>query len=240
MKYIASCSCGKDSLAMVLTLIEKKYPLDCVLFVDLGKEFQSIYDTWEKLTKILDNNGIMYKRLTLLHSFDYYFSEHEVKTKDGSYKCGYSWCGGCARWGTSLKKQLINNFYRQYFENEVIAEYVGIASDELDRVTIKRDKNIKIYPLILWGMTENDCLIKCFKNGFHYLESNGLMLYQILDRVSCYCCGNKNLKELRAIYQFLPDYWERLKEMQNKTQKPFRQNQTIFDLEIKFKSEVTK
>jgi len=36
MKYVASCSCGKDSLAMVLTLIEKKYPLDYVIFVDLG------------------------------------------------------------------------------------------------------------------------------------------------------------------------------------------------------------
>ena len=28
MKYIASCSFGKDSLAMVLFLIEKQYPLD--------------------------------------------------------------------------------------------------------------------------------------------------------------------------------------------------------------------
>lgn len=43
MKYIASCSCGKDSLAMVLMLIEKQYPLDYVLFFDAGKEFKSIY-----------------------------------------------------------------------------------------------------------------------------------------------------------------------------------------------------
>ena len=43
MKYIASCSCGKDSIAMVLTIIEKKFPLDYVIFFDTGKEFKSIY-----------------------------------------------------------------------------------------------------------------------------------------------------------------------------------------------------
>lgn len=43
MKYIASCSGGKDSVAMVLGLIEKEFPLDCVVMVDLGKEFDCIY-----------------------------------------------------------------------------------------------------------------------------------------------------------------------------------------------------
>lgn len=32
VRYIASCSFGKDSLAMVLLLIQKKYPLDEVVF----------------------------------------------------------------------------------------------------------------------------------------------------------------------------------------------------------------
>lgn len=234
MKYVASCSCGKDSLAMVLTLIEKECPLDCVVFVDLGKEFNSIYDTWDKLTAILDKHNIMYKRLTLNYSFDYYFSEHEVKTRDNSFKCGYSWCGGRTRWGTRLKSTLINNFYKSKFCDEVICEYVGIAKDELERVQFKRGKNVKIYPLILWGMTENDCLTKCYKNGFTYLEANGVQLYQVLDRVSCYCCRNKNLKELKAIYKNLPDYWDKLKQMQSLTQMPFKDGKTITDLEYKF------
>ena len=44
MKYIASCSFGKDSLAMVLLLIEKGYPLDEVIFYDTEMEFQAIYN----------------------------------------------------------------------------------------------------------------------------------------------------------------------------------------------------
>ena len=34
MKYIASCSFGKDSLAMILTIIEHGLPLDEVVFYD--------------------------------------------------------------------------------------------------------------------------------------------------------------------------------------------------------------
>ncbi|WP_043920883.1 phosphoadenosine phosphosulfate reductase family protein [Clostridium botulinum] len=39
MQYIASFSGGKDSVAMVLKLIELNYPLDRVAFIDTGLEF---------------------------------------------------------------------------------------------------------------------------------------------------------------------------------------------------------
>lgn len=50
MKYIASCSFGKDSLAMVLMLIERGLPLDEVVFYDTGMEFQAIYDLRDAIT----------------------------------------------------------------------------------------------------------------------------------------------------------------------------------------------
>lgn len=237
MKYIASCSCGKDSLAMVLTLIEKKAPLDYVLFFDGGKEFDSIYRNWGKLTKLLDQKGIKYKRLTLPKSFDFYFCEKEVKARNGAIKKGYSWCGGRCRWMTQFKIGAISKFYKEQFKDEVVVEYVGIAKDETDRVNIKRENTIKVYPLIYWNMTENDCLVKCYKAGFNWLEDNGVDLYDVLDRVSCFCCANKNLNELKAIYKHLPKYWQKLKEMQTKTNTPFRKNgETIQNLENKFTS----
>ena len=240
MKYIASCSCGKDSLAMILALIEKAWPLDYVVFFDAGKEFKSIYRNWEKLTEILRKNNIGYEKLQPPQSFDYYFAEHEVKTRDGKPKTGYSWCGGRCRWMTKIKVRAINHFYDQ-FGTEPIVEYVGIARDEPDRLTMQRsERTVKVYPLALMGMTENDCLVKCYKNGFNWIEDNGVDLYDVLDRVSCYCCGNKNLKELRAIYKFLPQYWQKLKEMQNKTDKPFREEATIEQLQIRFDREDKK
>ena len=48
MKYIASVSFGKDSLAMLLKLIENNYQLDEVVFYDTGMEFQCIYKIRDK------------------------------------------------------------------------------------------------------------------------------------------------------------------------------------------------
>lgn len=53
MNYIANCSFGKDSLAMVLLLLEKELPLTEVIFFDTGMEFQAIYRNRDKLIPLL-------------------------------------------------------------------------------------------------------------------------------------------------------------------------------------------
>ena len=63
MKYIASCSFGKDSLAMLLKLIELNYPLNEVVFYDTGMEFKCIYDIRDKVIPILLENNIKYTEL---------------------------------------------------------------------------------------------------------------------------------------------------------------------------------
>lgn len=62
-------------------------------------------------------------------------------------------------------------------------------------------------------MREADCLAACYAHG-HEWEQDGVRLYDILDRVSCWCCKNKNQKELRAIKENLPDCWRRLVAME--------------------------
>ena len=49
--YVASLSGGKDSTAMVLRLIEEKWPLDLILFCDTGLEFPGMYEHVRKLEK---------------------------------------------------------------------------------------------------------------------------------------------------------------------------------------------
>ena len=89
-------------------------------------------------------------------------------------------------------------------------------------------------------MKEKDCLYYCYQKGFNWLE-NGVDLYSILDRVSCWCCANKNLKELKNYYIYLTNYWNKLKEFQKRTSRPFKNNKyTIFDLEYRFKNEIEK
>lgn len=230
VKYIASCSFGKDSLAMVLKLIEKNYPLDEVIFFDTGMEFQAIYNNAVKLSKILLDKKIKFSILKDKHSFEFNAFQREVHKKDGTTKYGYDWCGGMRRWGTAGKLSAINRHYKENYGDEVVVEYVGIAVDERDRIEkyrLKRTKSVKLYPLVEWGMTEQDCLNYCYSNGWNWQE-NGIDLYEILDRVSCWCCVNKNQKEIKNIMMYLPEYWEGIKVYERRCGVPYKKKGTEY------------
>lgn len=232
MKYIASCSFGKDSLAMLLLLIERKYPLDEVVFYDTGKEFQAIYDTRDMVLPLLKSLGIKYTELTPEMSFDFKMFDKPVKKRgtDIIHKHGYSWCGGTCRWGTTDKLKALE----KHANGNV--EYVGLAHDEPQRLEKERKGN-KRFPLDEWEMSEKDCLEYCYSKGFFWIECN-VRLYDILDRVSCWCCRNKNLKELKNIFIHLPEYWEKLKMVQTRLKEPMKgQGKSVFELEARFKRE---
>lgn len=234
MQYIASVSFGKDSLAMLLLLLSREEKLDEVIFYDTGMEFQSIYDIRDKIIVLLKERNIKYTELKPKYSFEYIMFDKLVKHRDGTYSNGYSWCGGRCRWGTTEKNKTISKYLKENY-GEDYKEYIGIAYDEQNR--IKNDEH-KLYPLIDLNMTERDCLEFCYSQGY-YWEEDGIRLYDILDRVSCWCCANKNLKELRNYYKYLPKYWNKLKVFQKKTDRPFKNNKyTIFDLEKRFESEI--
>lgn len=227
MKYIASVSFGKDSLAMLLMLLEKNMPLDEVVFYDTGMEFQAIYNIRDKIKILLQEENIKFVELKPEYDFEYKMFDKPVKKRNGTIGKGYSWCGGVCRWGTTDKLRAIEKYTQGNYE------YIGIASDEIKRINKERKQN-KIMPLVQWGMTEIDCLNYCYEKGYNWLE-NGIDLYSILDRVSCWCCANKNLKELKNYYLYLPNYWRKLKYLQCMTDRNMKGKYSVFDLEKKFK-----
>ena len=104
VKYIASVSFGKDSLAMLLCLLEKHWPLDAVVFYDTGMEFDSIYYIRDKVKQILKNRSIQFVELHPTEPFMYSMLYRKVKNRNrDGYHYGYKWCGGICRWGTSNK-----------------------------------------------------------------------------------------------------------------------------------------
>lgn len=227
MKYIASVSFGKDSLAMLLMLLEKNMPLDEVVFYDTGMEFQAIYDIRDRIKLLLQEKNIKFVELKPNYDFEYKMFEKPVKKRNGTIGYGYSWCGGRCRWGTTDKLKTIEKYTQGNYE------YIGIASDETKRILKERKPN-KLMPLVEWGMSEQNCLEYCHSQGYYWQESN-IELYSILDRVSCWCCANKNLKELKNYYLYLPKYWEKLKQLQSRTDRKMKGEYSVFDLEEKFK-----
>ena len=178
MKYIASVSFGKDSLAMLLKIIEDNLQLDEVVFYDTGMEFNAIYNIRDIIVPILENLNIKYTELKPKCTFCYKMFEKPVNKRNGTIGKGYSWCGGACRWGTTEKLQALEKYCKGHYE------YVGIAIDEQKRLAKERKGN-KLFPLVDFKMTGKDCLNYCYDKGFNWLEDS-IDLYSILDRVSCW------------------------------------------------------
>ena len=48
----------------------------------------------------------------------------------------------------------------------------------------------------------------------------------------------QNLKELKNIYLYLPEYWQRLRGLQSRIQEPMKgKGKSVFELEERFKRE---
>lgn len=238
--FIASVSWGKDSLAMLLRLLDTGAPLDEVVFYDTGMEFRAIYSTRDQVLPMLAAAGVKYKELHPEDPFLWTMLERPVESKQKGSHQGYGWCGGLCRWGTTEKTKALD----AYAERLGAMVYVGIAADETPRLE-KEKKPYKIHPLAAWGMTERTCKRYCYRRGFRWVE-NGVELYRVLKRVSCWCCCNKNLQELKNIYKYLPTYWEALKDLQQKMDRPMKgyykdgRRKGVFELEQRFEAETAR
>ena len=74
--HAVSCSCGKDSTAMLLLMIEKDMPIDAVLTADTGMEFPEMYDHMAKVdTYLYRERGIHLTMLKSSNSFEYLMFE---------------------------------------------------------------------------------------------------------------------------------------------------------------------
>ena len=215
MKYIASVSWGKDSTAMLIKIIENDLPLDEVVFFDTGMEFEGIYKTRDLFVKCyLDPRNIKYTELKPNKPFIDYMINYRYINRKGIEKNGYGWCGGVCRWGTQFKKSA----FLHYDDRSIW--YIGIAKDE--PIRYKRLKDNQLAPLFDWGITEDEALQICYSHGFYF---DGL--YGILKRVSCWCCRNKNLKELKNYKTYLPEYYKKLCELERIIGEPMKPPYTL-------------
>lgn len=240
--FVACISGGKDSTYMLHLILHNlsKYPLDYVLFVNTGMEFKAVYDVLEKIKRLLTEKNIPLVEIDISEEFKHCMFTKEV-CKQGTnevHRIGYGWCGGVCRWGTSCKTQALERFYKKNFADYEVIEYVGIAYDEPER--LEKDicgKGKKLYPLVIDKITEGMCLLECYKLGYNWKEE-GIYLYEILDRLSCWCCKNKNLKELKAIFYKLPNYWNKLKQIEALIGEPMKgEGKSLLELEKRFLKE---
>ncbi len=204
-------------------MIEKKMPIDCVLYADTTMEFPEMEAHIAKLDEHLyRERGIHITTLRHPHGFEWLMFDVPQQQKraierriaNGQPQNGYGWPGIKSRWCTSqLKTNLLDKAVGQLKKERNALHYIGIAADEAHRC---KDDPQNCYPLVEWGITEAQALQICYDRGFDF---GGL--YKIYRRASCWCCPLQRIDELRKLRTHHPELWARLREMDNRARAMF-------------------
>lgn len=238
MRHIASVSFGKDSLAMLLKILENPdiYPLDEIVFCDvMANENESgnfdlqhefILKTIPIIERLAKVPVVIVKAETSFEEQFYKKKGSRAKNPNTIYGFPMTICAWC---NDRLKMKPLDNYFKSQGDH---IRYLGLAFDEPKRVA-RLEKN-EIAPLYELGITEEQAKQIC--------KENNLLspIYQYFDRDGCWFCPKQSNKSLKIIWEKFPRYWNKLREWQKDSPVPFKPNLTIFDLEKKFEKEGAK
>ena len=236
MKYIASCSFGKDSLAMVILAKQYGEPLDEVVYCEVMFDEKVSGEIPEHIDFInnipipkLDSWGI---KTIIVKSHKTYVSSFTREIKRGKIKGkikGFPLCGLCHIQRDCKVSPL--EAYRRSLGQDVV-QYIGIAKDETERL-LRLDGVQKVSLLDKYNITEENAKDLCVKHG---LLSP---IYEFTNRGGCWFCPNAKMPELLHLYEKHPDLWARMLELQqlpNKATDKFNRKYRFDEIDMQMRA----
>ena len=165
MKYVASLSFGKDSMAMLIKIKELGLPLDEVIYVDIMFDDNISGETPEMASFISKAEKILKEKfdIEVTHLRGITFKEQFYKIKQKGKHAGdnYGFPYTIGAWcNDRLKMQPIKEYMRR--QKEQIIQYVGIAYDEPERYE-RLNHETHIAPLYDLKITEKEAMEICEK-----------------------------------------------------------------------------
>lgn len=237
MKYIASCSFGKDSLAMILTIIKHGLPLDEVVYCEVMFD-ENISGEYPAHADFIHNKaipvlevcyGLKVRVLRAETTYKQEFYRLRTKGRNVGTLTGFPtlwspWCNGY------LKRKPIKAYHKE--QADTLHEYVGIAADEPERLERLLQKPNTSAPLADFGITEATALEMC--------RDAGLLspIYENQSRNGCWFCHNARIGEMRQLFVEHPELWAELHQLQTDAWNSFTKRNSVFDLEERFKKEL--
>jgi hypothetical protein len=211
MKYIASCSGGKDSVTTLIIAKEKKLPLDEVVYCEV------MFDD-ETSGEMPEHRDFIYNRLkpfveteiqvpfVIVRSEKTYLTHFEAIVKNKDIVRGYPIPGMCGI-NRDCKIPPIKKYWKQTGED--VVQYVGIAYDEPIRFERLKGTN-KVSLLEKYKINEKQC--------FDISRSYDLLspIYEFSCRNGCWFCMNCNDKQWRHLIKNHPKLFNRLIDLENK------------------------
>lgn len=192
-KHVVACSGGKDSVATILISLEKKEPLDEVVWVEVMFDKETSGEVpehrdfvYNSLKPFCEENGIRFTVLRSSKTYDDVFHQTFKRGKNNGRKYGFARARGCFV-NKECKMKAFREYKRRQKSNTIF--YVGIATDEPKRLKRLNNKS-EVSLLAKYGITEKDAIELCKKNN---LLSP---VYEISRRNGCWFCPYAKDKEL--------------------------------------------
>ena len=236
MRYLASCSLGKDSLAAILLAKKHGEPLDeavyCEVMFDktISGEVPEHRDfIYTKGIPALERMGI---KVTVLRGKKTYVDLFTGRITRGPKKGmlrSFPVCGKCYVQRDCKLRPILR--YQKTLPPDTV-QYIGIAKDEQERLLRLEGRQVSL--LEKYNCTEQDAKELCRQAG---LLSP---IYQFTNRGGCWFCPNAKRKELRHLYDHHPELWARMLELQalpGKVTEKFNRTQRFSDIDAMFREE---
>lgn len=216
MKYFASFSGGKDSVATIILAHEHNEPLDEIIFVEVmfDKNISGelpehidfiknvafpLFESWGYKTTIL------HSKYTYMDCFNKVTYRSKVPERNGK-RYGFPMVNKCII-NDQCKVGVIKEFFKNQNKNDYI-QYLGIASDEPLRLKRIVGTN-KISLLDKYGYSEKMAFELCSK--YNLLSP----IYKFTRRGGCWFCPNAGNFELRYLRKEYPYLWKILLDLEN-------------------------
>lgn len=236
MRYIASCSFGKDSIAAILLAIRHQEPLDEAVYCEVMFDEDISGEIPEHRAFIhgtaipaLESMGVKVRVLRAEQTYVGLFTGRITRGPKKGLLRAFPICGRCAVQRDCKLRPIIQ--YQKSLSADTV-QYIGIAKDEQERLL--RLSGNKVSLLNKYGYTEQDAKQLCREAG---LLSP---IYEFTDRGGCWFCPNAKLRELRHLYDYHPELWRRMLELQalpGKVSEKFNRTMTFADIDAIFKQE---
>lgn len=236
MRYLASCSFGKDSLAAILLAKKHGEPLDeavyCEVMFDktISGEVPEHRDfIYTKGIPALERMGI---KVTVLRGKKTYVDLFTGRITRGPKKGmlrSFPVCGKCYVQRDCKLRPILR--YQKTLPPDTV-QHIGIAKDEQERLLRLEGRQVSL--LEKYNCTEQDAKELCRQAG---LLSP---IYQFTNRGGCWFCPNAKRKELRHLYDHHPELWARMLELQalpGKVTEKFNRTQRFSDIDAMFREE---
>ena len=239
MKYIASCSFGKDSIATVILAHLHNEPLDLIVFSEVmfdenisGEHPLHIdfiynkaiptFESWGYEVKVLRSNK------TYLDCFFNICGERAKPERIGKYR-GFPIAFKC-----KINSDCKVGPIKKFFKGLDCIQYVGIAADEPERLKrLENTNNISL--LAKYNYTE--------QRAFELCQEYDLIspVYQLSNRQGCWFCPNARERVCVWLKENKPHYWERLRELSqtpNLVTYKFNRTETFEELDKRLEEKI--